>query len=202
MKKNWQYFTHTTNYNFLDILNSNYLLPKTNIEEYLKYHPYVPEPYVYTHFIFNGLPQDKRLNWNNANKNNAPFIFVIDANIIKDVDMIMCRGLFYGKCIKNKNHLITKTSSSSKISLTRIKQYILNITLDTLYDNKRNSYIYTHEALFPDIHIQYIKAVLINKNISKKYIKEINIAIDKYPNITFTMFDHNEPNFDIYFENI
>ena len=36
------------------------------------------------------------------------------------------------------------------------------------------------------------------KNVSKKYVKDIKYAIDKYPNIKFIMFDHTEPNFDIY----
>lgn len=201
MKKNWQFFIHTTFYNFLDILNSGYLLPKTNIDEYLKDHPIIPEQFVYTHLIFNGLPQDEKLIWNYSSNNNAPFIFIIDPNITRDIEMYLCRGVWYGQCVKNNNTLLLKTNGNSRVP-PKIKNYILNVTLDNLYKYKRNSYIYTHEALFPDIPTQYIKAILINKNVSKKYLKDIKYAIDKYPNIKFIIFDHTEPNFDIYFENI
>lgn len=202
MKKNWQFFIHTTDFNFLEILKSGYLLPKTNIEEYILDHPIIPENYVYTNLIFNGLPQDKKLIWNYRLNNDAPFIFVIDPLITKYTEMYLCKGVWYGQCVKNNDLLLLKTHEKSKVPFKKIKNYILNITNDSLYKYKRNSYIHTHEILFSDIPIQYIKAILINKKISKKYLKEINYAVNKYPNIKFLFFDHTEPNFDIYFENI
>ncbi len=201
MKKNWEYFTHSTNVNFLDILNSGYLLPSTNIKEYDKH---IPEPYVYNYLIFNGLPQDRKLYWNFYNNNDSKFVFVIDTMITKDIPFFLCSGVWYGRCIKNNDGLVMKAAGNlkKKVTLTRVKNYIKNNTLNRLYEFKRKSYVYSHEVLFPTIPIQYIKAVLINDNIYRKYSKEIEIAVDKYPNIKFSLFDHTESNFDIYFENI
>lgn len=200
MKKNWEYFTHSTNINFLDILNSGYLWPNTNIKEY---DDHLPEPYVYNYLIFNGLPQDVNLYWNFYN-NNSPFVFVIDTNITKDKGLFVCNGVWYGSCIKNNDSLIMKSDGNlkKKIPLTRIKNYIKSNTLIRFNEFKRKSYVYSHEVLFSNIPITYIKAVLINNNICKKYGKEIKLAVDKYPNIKFILFDHTESNFDIYFENI
>jgi hypothetical protein len=200
MKKNWEYFIHSTNINFLDILNSGYLLPNTNLKEYDQH---IPEPYVYNYLIFNGLPQDINLYWNFYN-NNSSFVFVIDTIITKDSGLYLCNGVWYGRCVKNKDGLIMKTEGNlkKKVPLTRVKNYIKSNTLTRLYQYKRKSYVYSHEVLFPNIPIKYIKAVLINNNICKKYGKEIKLAVDKYPNIKFILFDHNESNFDIYFENI
>ena len=201
MKKNWEYFTHSTNVNFLDILNSGYLLPSTNLKEY--YHE-IPEPYVYNYLIFNGLPQDKHLFWNFYNNNNSPFIFVIDTMITKDIPMYLCSGVYFGKCVKNKDSLIMKSDGNlkKKVSLIRVKNYIKNNTINRMYEYRRKSYVYSHEVLFPEIPIKYIKAILINDNFSRKYSKEIQIAVDKYPDIKFMLYDHRESNFDIYFENI
>lgn len=201
MKKNWEYFTHSTNVNFLDILNSGYLLPNTNLNEY---QDHIPEPYVYNYLIFNGLPQDENLYWNFSNRNNAPFVFVIDTSVTKELPFYLCRGMYYGKCVKHGEDLVMKSPGNlkKKVILTRVKNYIKNNIIHRLDEYKRKSYVYSHEVLFPTIPIQYIKAILINDNIYKKYSKEISIAVDKYPNIKFSLFDHSESNFDIYFENI
>jgi hypothetical protein len=200
MKKNWEYFTHSTNVNFLDILNSGYLLPSTNLKEY---DDNIPEPYVYNYLIFSGLPQDRNLYWNFYN-NKSPFIFVIDTSITKDMPFYLCSGVYYGRCVKNKDALIMKSDGNlkKKVSLTRVKNYIKNNTLHRYYELKKKSYVYSHEVLFPTVPIEYIKAILINQSISKKYSKEIKIAVDKYPTIKFSLFDDHEPHFDIYFENI
>lgn len=201
MKKNWQYFIHSTAFDFLEVLHSGYLLPKTNYEEYVN-HPIIPASYVYTHLIFNGLPQNNKINWSYFKHNNTPFIFVIDPNLTKEYEMYICRGLYYGYCVKNSDSLLIHTNGTKKVLLTKIKNYIYHTTLDSLDKYKKNSFIYTHEALFPKIPIQYVKAILINKNMVKQYIKQIDQAIEEYPNIKFIIFDHREPNFDIYFENI
>jgi len=200
MKKNWEYFTHSTNVNFLDILNSGSLLPSTNLKEY---NDHIPEPYVYNYLLFNGLPQDVNLYWNFFN-NNSPFVFVIDTSITKTHLFYLCNGVWYGRCVKKNDGLLMKSNGNlkKKITLTRVKNYIKNSTMHRMYELKRKSYVYSHEVLFPTIPIQYIKAVLINHNIYKKYSKEIEIAVDKYPMIKFSLFDHRESNFDIYFENI
>lgn len=205
MSKNWEYFIHSTTANFIDILDSGYLLPKTDISNY-RDDPLTPEPYVYTHLIFNGLPQDKNLYWHYFPNKNSNFIFVIDPIISKIYEMYVCEGMYYGHCVNNKNRLLLNTSGNlkKKIPLTKIKNFILEkLNYFLKLNHKKYSYLYTHEILFPLISMQYVKKILINKNyLNKKTIISVYKAINKYPNIKFTIYDSKEPNFDIYFNDI
>ncbi len=202
MSKNWQYFIHSTDTNLLNILKSGYLYPKIDKRNYGNI---IPEKYIYTHLIFNGLPQYEKILWHYSNNNDMPFIFVFDTSMTKEYEMHICLGLYYGSCIKNENYLLLKSNGNLKkqVSLTKVKEYIQSLlTYNLKKKYSKYTYIRTHEVLFPTISIDYVKAILINKDHLKKHIHEVNKAIDEYPHIKFIIFDSKETNFDIYFNDI
>lgn len=207
MKHKWQYFIHSTSSDILKILKAGYILPITNLNDYSKLYP---EPFVYTHLIFNDVYNlQKKYNSNfdwywNPSINNS-YIIILDYELCKEYEMYICKSPYYGSCVKNPDHLLLYSSGKLKKTpnLKKIKDHIINSTEYALNNrkSKKYSYIHSHEVLFPNISTKYIKAILINKNILNKKISEVYTIIEKY-NIPVYSYDDNEPNFDNYFNSI
>lgn len=193
----WHYFIHSTkNRSILRILksgkiNANSVAPITRYSS----HPsdsnsdflYEGQGYgVYCNYIFDKLDFNVPFVQWDARKNDSSTI-VIDPSVAKDLEMYICDSVMWGLCQMQKRHLLKYTRGNLKRmpNMQKIKTHILHyknppIQLSTTR-RMRNQIIHSHEVLFPDIPIKYIRAIICtnNKHYNKvnNYVKEHNLPI-------------------------
>jgi hypothetical protein len=183
----WQYFIHGTSTNPLAILQSKKLSFQKN-----RHDTDLPNM-VYCTYIYKGIQHHcSKPAWNAMN--NPSFIFVFDCKLAKDLEMYICDDVAYGSCMTDKQFRVQHTRGKlTRIpSFSKIRKHITRRIDET---NSRNStrrctdtraFAMSHEVLFHEIPINYIKAIFVRRDRRKtddkltqlkQYIIENNLDI-------------------------
>ena len=174
----WQFFMHSTDEEdtIFDILKSGKIYSngyENSIElENSENDCLYCRKATYCQYIFDGIPYDNKLEWRYESYN---YSIVLDPQIAKDLKMYVCNSVQHGGCIKDEEARILHTNGELQRMppLQKLRTHILNF-IELVKNNKRYkryggmSYFLSHEVLFPDIPIKYIRAILIPHGIPKK----------------------------------
>lgn len=196
----YEYFTHSTMHPY-EILNSGYLDDSYSDESEVKDGM---NPGIYCHYMWDKVPQIYNdMEWIYYGKHR--YIIVMDKNIAKTNEMIVCKSVQHGTCKTHKEDQI----KIKKQNFEPLQQHIMNQINDEINRTIRNRdtsvYIMSHEIVFKGkIPISNIKAILVNKHKSDskqtkkiiKYIEENHLPIKIIPFAPYTS------NFQKYFQMI
>jgi hypothetical protein len=193
---NWEYFVHVSrDWNILNILRTGKIksggswygnAPKTrsktnrNVSKTRKTirfnamgHGYKYPKMVYCQYIYRDLPiNPKNKYWNHDMNMGSPLI-IIDPIIAKEKEMWVSKSISFGAGVIYPEYRIMHTDGNLDAipDMTPLKTYIENEI--ALHPRKRSVYAFSHEVMFNEIPIRYIKAILYNGSLKDDSVKQV-----------------------------
>jgi hypothetical protein len=161
--------------------------PEKGIQDqnYIKGRNYVPG--IYTHYLYDDLSYDGDC-WSYGC--NRKLIYGISTDILKDQPWIACDRNMQGLCFKNlRDGFYSKGNLENKPNMEKIKKHInMNIDLKNksyqppLGDDMDERFYTSHEIIFNEVPLKYIKVIFTTKEYVKKAIKIFkNIPVIEIP---------------------